>query len=396
MDRSDASQPISVTLDGTNFVLWAQAMSSFLKGKKLWRVIAGEVIKPTRGATESQDKYGERLEKWDSKNHQIITWIRNTSVTSINLQLGRFQDAESPAKEIWEFLKERYSTTGLAHQYQLLSHLHRMHQEPGQSINHILSQMYGVWDQLSLSEPAWNDATDAQKFSTYRDQQRLILFLMALTTDFEPVRASLLHRSPLPTLEQAISELLSEETRLGTLKTQHQHLDTVLVTSQSTGRSAIPSSDGDGCRYCHSPDHNLVQCPIRVCKHCHKTGPGHRQYDCPKNPYKQSQPSGNPYKQSNHSGNPYKQSNYSGNSLARGGQNKPHNQFKPSSTSRTAAAAEGSSSDMPFPSEHYVPSISMHDLESILKQVSSHSGTPSPTALSVTSCISSWFFDSAC
>ncbi|KAG5545529.1 hypothetical protein RHGRI_017883 [Rhododendron griersonianum] len=249
MDRSEASQPISVTLDGTNFVLWAQAMSSFLKGKKLWRVITGEVIKPTRGATESQDKYGERLEEWDSKNHQIITWIRNTSVTSINLQFGRFQDAESPAKEIWEFLKERYNTTGLAHQ---------------------------------------------------------------------------------------------------------------------------------------------------VCKHCHKTGPRHRQYDCPKNPYKQSHPSGNPYKQSNHSGNPYKQSNYYGNSLARGGQNKPHYQFKPSSTSRTAAAAaEGSSSDMPSPPEHYVPSISMHDLESILKQVSSHFGTPS-TALSVTSGISSWFFDSAC
>ncbi|KAG5543282.1 hypothetical protein RHGRI_016128 [Rhododendron griersonianum] len=221
-----------------------------------------------------------------------------------------------------------------------------MCQEPSQSINQFLSQMYGVWDQLSLSEPAWNDATDAQKFTTYRDQQRLILLLMALTTDFEHHRASLLHHSPLPTLEQAISELLSEETRLGTLKTQHQHLDTVPVTSQSTRRSTILSSDGDGCRYCHNPDHNLVQCPS----------------------------------------NPYKQSNYFGNSLARGGQNKPHNQFKPLSTSRTVAAAtEGSSSDMPSPPEHYVPSISMHDLESILKQVSSHSSTPSPTAKSTSS-----------
>ncbi|KAG5543283.1 hypothetical protein RHGRI_016128 [Rhododendron griersonianum] len=63
-----------------------------------------------------------------------------------------------------------------------------MCQEPSQSINQFLSQMYGVWDQLSLSEPAWNDATDAQKFTTYRDQQRLILLLMALTTDFEHVR----------------------------------------------------------------------------------------------------------------------------------------------------------------------------------------------------------------
>ncbi|GMP89077.1 hypothetical protein CsSME_00040798 [Camellia sinensis var. sinensis] len=41
---------------------------------------------------------------------------------------------------------------------------------------------------------------------------------MALTLVFELVRASLLHRDPLPTLEQVVTELLSEETRLGILK----------------------------------------------------------------------------------------------------------------------------------------------------------------------------------
>jgi hypothetical protein len=71
----------------------------------------------------------------------------------------------------------------------------------------------------------------------------------------------LLHRSPLPTLEQAISELLSAETRLGTLKSQH--LDTVLATHQSRGSPSVQRSDS--CRYCHSPDHALLHCPIRVC-----------------------------------------------------------------------------------------------------------------------------------
>ncbi|GMQ05061.1 hypothetical protein CsSME_00050244 [Camellia sinensis var. sinensis] len=49
---------------------------------------------------------------------------------------------------------------------------------------------------------------------------------MALTPVFEHARASLLHRDPLPTLEQVVTELLSEETHLGILKPT---IDTVLV-----------------------------------------------------------------------------------------------------------------------------------------------------------------------
>ncbi|KAF7126974.1 hypothetical protein RHSIM_Rhsim11G0089400 [Rhododendron simsii] len=118
------------------------------------------------------------------------------------------------------------STTGLAHKYQLLSHLHDLRQEPDQSINDFLSQVYCVWDQLALPEPTWSCTADAKIFTSHRDQQRLIFFLMALTMDFEPIRGSLLHRSPLLTLEQAISELLSKETCLSSLKPKS--MDTVL------------------------------------------------------------------------------------------------------------------------------------------------------------------------
>ncbi|XP_028113898.1 uncharacterized protein LOC114311927 [Camellia sinensis] len=97
--------------------------------------------------------------------------------------------------------------------------------------------MYSVWDQLALSEPAWHDPEDAVLFTLYRNQQRLVQFLMALTSSFEPVCASLLHRHPLPTLEQAISELLSEETRLGTLQTHHVDSDCFRNPSRSSSNS---------------------------------------------------------------------------------------------------------------------------------------------------------------
>ena len=48
-------------------------------------------------------------------------------------------------------------------------------------------------DQLTFSEPEWNDVTDAEKFSSYRDHQQLIQILMALHHNFEPTRAALLY-----------------------------------------------------------------------------------------------------------------------------------------------------------------------------------------------------------
>ncbi|KAK3033531.1 hypothetical protein RJ639_032760 [Escallonia herrerae] len=83
------------------------------------------------------------------ENHQIITWFRNTYLSSIHPQFGRF----SRDKEIWDLLSQQYTTSDLAQQYQLLGTLHRMRQESGQSINTFLSQMHSIWDQLALFEP---------------------------------------------------------------------------------------------------------------------------------------------------------------------------------------------------------------------------------------------------
>ncbi|CAL5399137.1 unnamed protein product [Camellia sinensis] len=388
MDRLDSSNhPISVVLDGTNYVLWAQAMSGFLKGKKLWRIITGDVCKPIPATTESAAttdsvaKYADRLEDWDSKNYQIITWLRNTSITSISLQFGRFQldSASSPAKAIWDFLQERYQTTGLAHQYQLLSQLHRMRQDTTQTINDFLSQMYYVWDQLALSEPPWDCTKDAALFTTYRDQQRLVQFLMALTPRFEPVRASLLHRTPLPTLEQAISELLSEETRFGTL---HPHpVDSVLATPQIRN-SPSPSSPQKTpiCNYCQNRSlpstHLLVNCPVRLCRFCNKTGPGHLQHDCFRNPARASRNGPSP-------------GHFSRNNSHRSGP-----PSKPMPAPRTAATA---SEDLPASVriDPSTPVFSHTDVDAMFHNWQNF-GTPPSPALSVTAGNTSWYFDSAC
>ena len=96
MDRQEVSRPISIILTRPNYIHWAQAMTSFLQGRRVWRIITGEVTEPTRKKDESEDDFGNRQEDWIAKNGDIITWCRNTSIPSINQQFGRF----STGKEV--------------------------------------------------------------------------------------------------------------------------------------------------------------------------------------------------------------------------------------------------------------------------------------------------------
>ncbi|MED6118295.1 hypothetical protein PIB30_001527 [Stylosanthes scabra] len=60
---------------------------------------------------------------------------------------------------------------------------------------------------------------------------------MALTDDYEPVRASLLHLNPLPSLEDALPRLKSEENRLGLT---HAKSDNVFA---ATDKKALGAPD---------------------------------------------------------------------------------------------------------------------------------------------------------
>ena len=185
---------------------------------------------------------------------------------------------------------------------------------------------------------------------------------MAFHKNFEPVRASLLHRVPLPTLEQATSELISEETRLGI---HTKVLDSVLATPQALSPAPAaalvapqskPSAaqSSSSCVYCYNRAlpafHSLAHCPVRECLICHKTAPGHLQHHCP-----MAQSS----------------------SFRKGSsRSSSHSRSSHGSRSTAAAASEGSLSP--------APTFSMTDVESIIQQVLAKSGTSSSHALSVT------------
>uniref|UniRef100_A0A6N2MV63 Retrotransposon gag domain-containing protein n=1 Tax=Salix viminalis TaxID=40686 RepID=A0A6N2MV63_SALVM len=107
---------------------------------------------------------------------RLLHGFRNTSIPAIHIQFADFDST----KEIWDFLANRYQTTGLAHYYQLWTILHSLKQGFGQFVNDFLDQIQPIWNQLSQANIS-------------EDHLYLIQVLMALRPEYESIRASLLH-----------------------------------------------------------------------------------------------------------------------------------------------------------------------------------------------------------
>jgi hypothetical protein len=271
MAQSEISKPIHVILDGDNYSLWAQGMCSFLKGRKLWLYVTGKRHPPTQQKDETEDAFALRLEDWDGVNHQIITWLRNTSTPFVSMEFGGYDTA----KDVWYMLASRYARSDGAQEHHLMVTLYQLRQDPGEHITVFHSRMRFLWDQLAASEPVIKSVSDAKLVSTHQERTRLHQFLMGVLDDFESVRSQLLNRSPLPTVNQAVNDLVHEETCLKSHRSSQPHT-TVLATPVSVDPAVTAPPKGHDkrrsnkknshliCAFCKHRDHTIDQCNMRA------------------------------------------------------------------------------------------------------------------------------------
>ena len=67
-------------------------MKSFLIVQKLQCIVTNDIVKLTKLKKKNDSKFIEHLEGWDNKNHQIITWLGNTSISTIHVQFDVFDN----------------------------------------------------------------------------------------------------------------------------------------------------------------------------------------------------------------------------------------------------------------------------------------------------------------
>uniref|UniRef100_A0A2N9GVI4 Integrase catalytic domain-containing protein n=1 Tax=Fagus sylvatica TaxID=28930 RepID=A0A2N9GVI4_FAGSY len=311
--------------------------ATFLKGRKLWLYVTGQRHPPTPQKDETEDAFALRLEDWDGVNHQIITWLRNTSTPSVSMEFGGYDTA----KDVWDMLASRYAGSDGAREHHLMVTLYQLRQDPGERITAFHSRMRFLWDQLAASEPVIKSVSDAQLVSTHRERTRLHQFLMGVLDDFESVRSQLLNRSPLPTVNQAVNDLVREETRLKSLFSSHAVLPLLsCLTAPPKGHDKRRSNKKNShliCAFCKHRGHTIDQCNMRA-------------------------------------------------------------RILQRSAALTTSESVPSSDVAPFdPVSLTTPTYSIADLQALFNQVQVPSSSASNPALSVTPGISSeWFLDSAC
>uniref|UniRef100_A0A2N9IJC8 Integrase catalytic domain-containing protein n=1 Tax=Fagus sylvatica TaxID=28930 RepID=A0A2N9IJC8_FAGSY len=240
----EITHPITVILDGpASYHAWSQNMTVFLKGRRLWRYVTGDIPKLVpRSDTDSNSSDG------DSVADAVV------QVDDFEARLEEWESIQCQAT--WSFLATRYNCTyDFALEFHIEVKFYQMRQESGQSISDYYSQTASMWEQLAATDPPLRYAEDIDLFAKYKDRRRFTQFMMGLREDFEPTRAALLSCSPFPSLNAVVKELISEENRR-----PHHHLsssDVVLATP-------CPPSSFDRprliCTYCQKPGHDITEC----------------------------------------------------------------------------------------------------------------------------------------
>ncbi|ERN03980.1 hypothetical protein AMTR_s00079p00122170 [Amborella trichopoda] len=121
-------------------------------------------------------------------------------------------------------------------------------------------------------EPQWT--TDTEIYYKYCDEYHLVQFLIALQDDFESVRASILCRPHVPTVDTALVELMAKETRKGTLDNSTNVNDSVGSILATPLHGATFNLAGKNSNANRKPSNNMFQFRCSYCK-----GLGHIKYN---------------------------------------------------------------------------------------------------------------------
>ena len=221
-------------------------MEAHIKGKGLWGYVKGTIFEPEPKITiidkgkikvldgEEREKafeeYNKRHEEWEMKNYKILSWFFSSVETKINANILKFKKAF----QVWEYLERMYTSRDLSHKYYLQKKALTL-QQGEMSVREYFAELSTIWDELALQEPKWSG--EAIELRTKQlEENHFFNFLNGLRPEFEQTRSSLLSSFSSPPLEDVLTKLSGEETRLGMNKTNQSVL-------------AVPSKDEDEGAY---------------------------------------------------------------------------------------------------------------------------------------------------
>jgi hypothetical protein len=140
----------------------------------------------------------------------------------INVSIvSKMVEAMRTAAQIWKTLSNMYSKRGnvMMMMMEIQSKADAVKQV-GRPVEQYASELQYLWGELDHYAPLQMETpNDARAVSKWVEDRRVTHFLKNLDPEFENRRATFCHQESLPTLEEAISTMSNEESRLRVMGT---------------------------------------------------------------------------------------------------------------------------------------------------------------------------------
>lgn len=217
---------------------------------------------------ETDDKFST----WEAENSMIMSWI----LSSMTPEVGNVFMLYSTAAAIWKAAKDMYSKRdNIAELYELETQL-RDTKQGDQTVSKFFSSLSQIWQQIdSLEVYQWECSKDTQLYVKIKETKRVFGFLAGLHKDLDAVRGRILSTKPLPSINEAFSEVRQEESRIKVMLgphavvssessalVSHEENKTQIVglNSRKVNHNEYRSSNKKYCRYCQRDGHVIEEC----------------------------------------------------------------------------------------------------------------------------------------
>ncbi|KAI3461793.1 hypothetical protein Pfo_018456 [Paulownia fortunei] len=229
------SYPIQITtirFNGDNFLCWSQSVRLYIRGRGKISYLTGDTRKPVR----TDPLYST----WDAENSMVIMWL----VNSMEDDIGSNYMCYSTAKELWDNVTQMYSDLSNQSQYELTLKLGEIRQG-NDTVTKYFNSLKRVWQDLDLfNDYEWKCPDDCSRYRTIVDANRVFKFLAGLNMEFDGVRARILGRNPLPSINEVFSEVRREET----------------LSRNVSKPQKNDEKPGVWCDHCNKPRHTRKTC----------------------------------------------------------------------------------------------------------------------------------------
>ncbi|XP_075084943.1 uncharacterized protein LOC142168183 [Nicotiana tabacum] len=238
---------ISLKLTGPeNYTLWSRAMKVALLVKNKLGFVDDTCLKSSYR--------GELAAQWDKYNAVVLSWL----ISTVSSELVPSIMYVASARKVWDGFKKRFDKDNLTRIYQLWTEIATLRQGTN-SVTSYFSKMKDSWDELDiLSLLSSCDCEESRPYVDHMVRQRLLRFLMGMNESYGQIRSNILQRRPVPTVNQAYSAAVQEESQraLGVVETNKDPL-TMLA---SKGQMFKGNKPGLICKHCGYKGHLKENC----------------------------------------------------------------------------------------------------------------------------------------